>query len=126
MTFFPLRYDISEINLPSIDDPELIQAYHRFFALYEPARLAVQNNKLVEFIEKHSFFAAYGFHKGFGTQLFNSMIQDAYNYAIGPNELDKKWFYKTLSFQILRLANAQVSDPEYLNLVQKFILNPEH
>jgi hypothetical protein len=79
--------NISLLNLPSISNPELIDAYETAFS-YE--MLDRQSNKpyssdldaslnlhmVIDFFIKNGNFALRGFYQGFGEMLYNMIISD--------------------------------------------------
>ena len=71
-----------------------------------------KENELDLFMKKYPVFAAYGFHKGFGQMLFNSIIQSKPE----NNDIFEPIARKLLEMQILR-----VRDTEYNRLADKLI-----
>ena len=86
----PLELNIRYINLPAITDPDIIKTYESIFTYDQKAHAAAMDGTLVDFLMEYPMFSAFGFHKGFGTNLFNSQVQNAYQRS-GKN-MDK--FYQ--------------------------------
>lgn len=74
----PLDLNIKHINLPAITDSEIVKAYDNLFTTDSQAREAATESRLVEYLMDHPMYAAFGFHKGFGTVVFNQLVQSAY------------------------------------------------
>lgn len=74
----PLDLNIKQVNLPAVTDPDVLKAYESIFTYDPAAREAATEGRLVDFLMEHPMYAAFGFHRGFGTNLFNSLVQNAY------------------------------------------------
>lgn len=104
------------MDLPSIKDPELIDAYETILGLDKKIKQAIADNKLMSIVMQHKTFAAYGFFKGFGSLLFSSIVQDAFEGCkvnTGYVNIMESNFY---------LSCLQIRDPEYVACVEDFLV----
>jgi hypothetical protein len=100
--------NISEINLPAIEDPNVIEGYENCMASLFNKAEDVNFNTLVTFLINNPVFASFGFHKGFGKLLFNLML---------INKRPERWILHNFS----NLHLLGVKDPQFMALQNKLL-----
>ena len=111
--------NISQINLPKVNNEAVIDAYETAFA-YDISDSLPANNEnggnpfslhlLIDFFGKNLQFVQYGFYKGFGDLLFNTIISD-------QRAISEMWIVSVL----LKIASIGISDPYFIEKVDKLI-----
>jgi len=100
--------NISQINLPMIEDQQVIEGYENCMATYFNKAEDVNYNTLVSFLINNPVFASFGFHKGFGKLLFNLML---------VNKRPERWILNNFC----NLHILGVKDPTFIQMQNKLL-----
>ena len=115
--------NISQINLPKVTNEAVIDAYETAFA-YDISDQLPNNEAggmnanpfslhlLIDFFGKNLQFVQYGFYRGFGDLLFDTIISD-------QRAISEMWIVSVL----LKIASLGISDPHFIEKVDELIDN---
>lgn len=104
----PFKLNLQEIDLPNVTDENVINAYNNCIALQFDSIEDVNLNSLFLFLLNNPFFANYGFHKGFGTTLFNMMLMQ---------KRSERWVLQIF----LKMHMLGVKDANFMALATKLL-----
>lgn len=100
--------NISQLDLPSIDEPAVSEGYEECLTSMFRKPEDVTFNSVLLFLIANPTFARYGFHKGFGKMFFNLMVLQ---------RKQEKW----LTICLLKVHLLEIRDPVFLSLQSKLL-----
>ena len=105
-----MKLNISQINLPSIDNPVVIEGYESAFSQHFDSQDQIDFYTVLEWLKEYPQLAKYGFWKDFGKTVFNIMVMDSSKNSINYT-IDN----------LLKMHCLGVKDPEFNRLCDELI-----